>query len=95
MTTKAERAHMGKIAALGCVICRRDHNVITPPQVHHIAEGSGKRSHFMTAGLCLLHHVGELGIHGIGVKAFLRIHRLASEYHLLELVNRYRAEDRV
>jgi Recombination enhancement, RecA-dependent nuclease len=87
--------HMNIVASLGCVICRRDHGVIAPAQVHHVAEGSGQRSHFMTAPLCQLHHLGELGIHGIGVKAFLRIHRLPSEYHLLELVNRYRAEDRV
>ena len=93
--SNAAKNHMNIIAGLGCVLCRRDYGVFGPAQVHHIAEGSGHRSHFMTAPLCQLHHLGELGIHGIGVKAFLRIHELPTEFHLLELVNRYRAEDRV
>lgn len=92
--THAQR-HMGIVAGLGCVICRRDTGERVPCQVHHIAEGSGKTSDFMTAGLCDDHHEGGIGIHGMGVKAFLRLFKLPSEFHLLDLVNRFRAEDRV
>lgn len=48
--TPAQR-HMGIVAGLGCVICRRDTGERVPCQVHHIAEGSGQRSDYMTAGL--------------------------------------------
>lgn len=84
---------MAIIAGLGCVICRRDLGYIEPCEVHHIAEGSGKRSDFMVAGLCPRHHRIEL--HGGGVKAFLMKNRLPTEYHLLELVNKFRADDGV
>lgn len=89
----AGKRHMGIVASLGCVICRRDLGVRTPPEVHHVAEGSGVRSDFMTAGLCTEHHRGKSGLHGLGLKAFLMLYRLASEFHLLELVNKFRAED--
>lgn len=91
--TKAQD-HMAIVASLGCVICRRDQGVINAPDVHHIAEGSGKRSDFMTAGLCKYHHtLAGTGLHGAGVKKFLMMNDLPSEFHLLELVNRFRAED--
>lgn len=66
-----------------------------PCQVHHIAEGSGKRSDYLVAGLCHDHHEGEEGIHGLGVKRFLMLFDLPSEFHLLELVNKYRIIDGV
>ena len=92
--TRAKQ-HMGIVASIGCVICRRDTGERISCHVHHIGEGSGHRSDFMTAGLCPDHHEGSIGIHGAGVKRFLSMHRLASEFHLLELVNKYRAEDGV
>ncbi len=82
---------MDAVAATGCVICREFDGVIVEGQVHHIAQGSEKRSAFMTACLCELHHKGSLGVHGMGVKAFLRLYGLNTEYHLLGLVNKYRA----
>ncbi len=86
---------MDVVASLGCVVCRRDSGVIAPCHVHHIAEGSSKRSDFMVAGLCHYHHVSPYGLHGMGVRAFLSANKLPTEYHLIELVNKYRAEDRV
>tara|TARA_R110000772_G_scaffold4573_4_gene16357 strand:- start:2474 stop:2869 length:396 start_codon:yes stop_codon:yes gene_type:complete len=96
LMTKAEEAHKAIVASLGCVICRDDGYGICSAEVHHIAEGSGKRSDFMTAGLCKMHHREPgTGLHGMGVKAFLMRHGLPTEYHLLELVNKFRAEDGV
>lgn len=91
--SKHESNHMSIVAQVGCVLCRRDTGQKVACHVHHIAEGSGERSDFMTAGLCYDHHNGVVGIHGMGVKQFLRLHRLPTEYHLLELVNEYRAKD--
>lgn len=89
--TPAQR-HMSIVAEIGCVICRRDTGQIVPCQVHHIAEGSGTRSDYMTAGLCHDHHNGGLGVHGLGVRAFCRMFKLSSEYDLLGLVNFFRGK---
>lgn len=93
MATK-EQKHMGIVASVGCVICREFKGERVPCHVHHIAEGSGLRSDFLVAGLCEEHHVGPNGVHG-GVKQFLRLYRLPTEYHLLELVNKFRSMDGV
>lgn len=60
MTTAAEKQHMGRVAALGCIICT------APAQVHHIREGQGmgqRSSPFLTIPLCEPHHTGALSIH--------------------------------
>ena len=94
--SKAEDNHKSIVASLGCVICRRDDGAIVTPEVHHIAQGSSERSHFMTAGLCDYHHrQAGTGLHGAGVKKFLMMNNLPSEYHLLGLVNQFRSEDGV
>lgn len=95
MPTRAEKRHMDIVAEVGCVICRRDKGIITPCHVHHLGEGTSERSDFMTAGLCPIHHTGELGVHGMGVKQFLRVFSLPHEYHLLVLVNEFRAKDNI
>lgn len=88
-----EQIHMGAVASVGCVLCRRDTGAKVPCHVHHIGQGSENRSDFRVAGLCELHHTGQLGIHGMGAKAFLRLFRLEKEEHLMDLVNEYRAKD--
>lgn len=79
----AESEHMGRVAAIGCIICRRLSLGATPAEVHHIREGQGRKraSHFETLPLCYLHHRGTDGIHHIGVKAWAR--RFWSERELL------------
>jgi len=91
---KTEQKHVEAVAAVGCVICREFEDMITPGEIHHIGEGSGQRSNFMIAGLCKKHHrEGSASLHGAGIKQFIRLYKLPSEYHLLELVNKYRAQD--
>lgn len=41
MTTKAEKAYMGRVADLGCYLCQHLGYGPTPAQVHHIREGQG------------------------------------------------------
>jgi hypothetical protein len=91
---KAEQRHHDIVRGLGCVICREFMNTNTPASIHHIAEGSGMRSEYMVAPLCYEHHQGAVGFHS-GEKTFLRLFRLPTEYHLLLLVNKFRAEDNV
>lgn len=89
--TPAQR-HMQRVAAVGCVICRRLGHGLVPCSVHHIAKGTGKRSDFRVAGLCEIHHdphrTGS-GFHGMGERKFCDIFKIptGTEYGLLELVN--------
>ena len=48
--TREERVHMGLVAELGCIICRR------PAEVHHVAGHGVRASHYETIPLCPDHH---------------------------------------
>ena len=69
MSTAAENYHKDRVARLKCVICARFENLGLPTCVHHVAEGSGKRSDFSVAPLCSDatgaqgHHIGTFGFH--------------------------------
>ncbi len=76
---------MGRVAASGCILCRRLGYGDTAPEIHHIRTrtGAGKRaSHFDVIGLCPEHHRGQTGLHGMGRKAFER-HYGVTELELL------------
>jgi hypothetical protein len=85
MSTKAEKRHMGRIAAMGCICCRlMGVRQDSKTDVHHIREDREARNDFLTLPLC--HdscHQGPLGVHGDGT--FLRILKL-SEWGLLAVV---------
>jgi hypothetical protein len=88
MTTLAEKKHMAKVADLGCVVCMRVHGPHEPGPVelHHprAGVGMGKRSsHWMVLPLCVDHHRGNMGIHGMGRKAF-ESHYGFTEMNLLD-----------
>jgi hypothetical protein len=88
--TAAESRYMGLIARLPCVVCvslgysssPADNG---PVEVHHVAEGSGERTNFGVAPLCVEHHRGSSGLHGMGTKAFCALYRppFDNEYGLL------------
>jgi len=66
---------MGRVAALGCAICRLLDYGPTPAQVHHIREDLGmsqRARHWLTVPLCPEHHTGNAGIHGLGTRMFER-----------------------
>lgn len=86
---KAEKIHRERVAAIGCVVCRRHLDRYVPCEIHHVAEGSGLRSHFSIAGLCPEHHQGKTGLHGLSARTFVRTYRVPgeSEYGLLVWVN--------
>lgn len=57
--TVAERKHLGSVAELGCIACRKLGHYDTPAEIHHIRHhtGMGRRaSHFETIPLCPYHH---------------------------------------
>ena len=66
MSTKAEKRNMGRVAGLGCVVCRNLDFGETPALVHHIREGQGgaqRASNWLTIPLCPEHHQGRDSIH--------------------------------
>jgi len=67
--TTAESEYMGRVAALGCYLCRHLGYGPTPAQVHHMRTGVGmsqRSSHYLTIPLCDAHHANASvdGIHG-------------------------------
>jgi hypothetical protein len=59
--TAAEKAHMGRVAALGCILCGQ------PAEVHHLRDGQGmaqRASNWLVIPACPDHHRGPRGIHG-------------------------------
>lgn len=68
--TKAERVHLQQVAELGCIVCRRQFEVFSPAEVHHLRAGSGagqRASHFRTIPLCHPHH--RTGGYGVAIHA--------------------------
>jgi hypothetical protein len=83
--TKHEREWMGRVAALGCVVCRLMGFGPTPAQVHHTREGQGgaqRAGNYLTLPLCPDHHTGPTGVHGD--KSCLRLLKV-TELDLLDL----------
>ena len=88
MTTAAERKHMSRVAELGCIVCLRLHGPHDPGPVelHHPRGGAGmaqRASHMDVLPLCILHHRGKTGVHGLGTKGFPK-HWGFTEADLLE-----------
>jgi hypothetical protein len=89
--TKAERAHMDKVAQLACVVCKHRLGIETRPvQIHHVTV---PRDHFAVAPLCEEHHKGATGVHGLHRRGFERMWKL-DEIGLVALTNRAIAEGR-
>jgi hypothetical protein len=77
----------GRIAALGCILCRQLGYNDTPCEIHHIRRYGMKRDNAPAIGLCPEHHRGNTGVHGLGKKSFAKTYGL-SEEDLLELTNK-------
>lgn len=64
--TKEEKAHMSKVAALGCIACRNKGFYGTPAEIHHIRAGVGmgqRSGHKKSIPLCTPHHrTGGFGV---------------------------------
>lgn len=54
--TKAERAWMDRVRALGCVACEKDGQPGTPAEIHHITDTGRRMGHLFTLPLCHWHH---------------------------------------
>jgi hypothetical protein len=74
---KAEGTYLGKVARLGCVVCRvlveREGLEYEPPDaflqmtvIHHFRHGEGRcrAENWLAIPLCVMDHTGSQGIHG-------------------------------
>ena len=77
-----DRLHMGRVAEVGCILCRQV-GIQSPAEVHHIGDSS-ERSNWLTIPLCREHHRGGTGFHGLGEREFNRRYK-TSEIKLLAL----------
>lgn len=76
---RATSAHLSRVAALGCILCRRYGMPEAEAEIHHLREGRGgaQRGEDWTAvPLCPSCHRGPRGFHGLGKSAFERIHKV-------------------
>lgn len=63
----AAKRHLGRVAALGCIVCRRFDMRDVPAEIHHprFAAGMAQRaSDWLAIPACPEHHRGPRGIHG-------------------------------
>ena len=60
--TAAEKAHMDRVAALGCIICGK------PACIHHVRQYGSKRDHKKVLPICDKHH-GNMGEFGVALHA--------------------------
>jgi hypothetical protein len=86
--TKAEKQYMGKVADIGCILCKHLNLGETPAELHHprTNTGAGRRASNMDLiPLCPEHHRGNSGLHGMGRKAFEKYYGI-TELQLMEKV---------
>lgn len=84
--TSAESAHIARVVAAGCIVCRNLGYGEAPAEAHHIGNGTiGKRaSNYSVIALCPNHH--RHGGHGVAVHAGRKAFeaRYGTEQELLE-----------
>ena len=86
--TKKEIEHYGKLARLGCILCRQmqiREIDDSPTEIHHVRRFGGKRANAEAIPLCAWHHRldSRTSIHGLGHKGFTKYWGF-SEEDLLE-----------
>ena len=82
----AEIIHKGKVASLGCALCHHLHgdHEPGPVELHHLrAGGWGKGDYKTLIPLCVEHHRGNKGFHGLGSKGFVDYYDITQQ-ELLE-----------
>ena len=74
----AKNKHYDRVANIGCILCKKLGYDDCPCEIHHIRR-AGIRNNAPVIGLCPIHHRGNIGIHGMGRKAFERHYQTTEE----------------
>lgn len=80
--TKEEKKHKQILASLGCMVCRRVYGINHGEvELHHQrgGRGWGKGDYTTLIPLCVEHHRGNTGVHGLGTKAFPKYYGFTEE----------------
>jgi len=91
--TKDEKAHLSKVAALGCIACYLQGTPGTQAEIHHPRSGTGmgkRASHYDGIPLCPPHHRGTMHpqVPSIHMAKHAFIAEFGTEQELLEQVRR-------
>lgn len=46
--TREEKAHMSRVSALGCIVCKNEYGVFSPAELHHMRAGIGMAMRTLT-----------------------------------------------
>ena len=70
--SKEEKKYKKILTELGCMVCRREYGITdSPVELHHLRTGGWGKGDFTTLiPLCVEHHRGDTGVHGLGTKGF-------------------------
>lgn len=87
---KADKDRYQQLIEIGCIVCRKEKGIYTPPQIHH-TEGRTGDGNQKTIPLCYYHHM-----EGSDNDAYTSRHpfksrfeeRYGSEQYLLEETNK-------
>ena len=67
---KRDKAHLNRVAEMGCCVCRNEGLGASPAEIHHIRTGYGvsqRAPHTEVLPLCYVHHRskagGQIGYH--------------------------------
>lgn len=63
--TAAEKAHWNRVAALGCIACRKDGLHNTHVSIHHVDGRTKPGAHMRVLPLCAGHHQDGTGAPGL------------------------------
>ena len=86
--TKDEKIALNKIAELGCILCSTYYGIEgTPAELHHCRRHGSVRATSEVLPLCPEHHRGNSGVHGLGIKGFIKKYSISYE-ELLEQVSK-------
>jgi len=96
--TKAEKQHLNRVAALGCVACFIQGTPGTPAEIHHPRAGRGKgqrAGHMDGIPLCPAHHRGthHPAVPSIHLAKLAFIERFGTEEKLLQLVQQLTGQE--
>lgn len=88
--TKAEKLHLDRVAALGCIVCKSMGYEDTPAEIHHCSKGTGlavRADNYHVIPLCAMHH--RQGGYGVAIHAGRKTweQRYGTESDLLAQVN--------
>lgn len=71
--TKAEKLHLSRVAALGCIVCRNLDYGESPAEIHHCSSGTGLSLKVKQGSILLIRSGGELQFAKLMGRSFITV----------------------